>query len=44
MTNRELIDLIGILRKESREKEAAIWLDAAKTDLAITFLLTFPAK
>ena len=28
-TNPELIHLIGLLKKESREKQAAIWLDVA---------------
>ena len=28
-TNPQLIALIGLLRKESREKQAAIWLDVA---------------
>jgi large subunit ribosomal protein L18e len=28
-TNPQLIDLIGLLKKESREKQAAIWLDVA---------------
>ncbi len=29
-TNPELIQLIGLLKKESREKQAAIWLDIAE--------------
>ncbi len=28
-TNPQLINLIGLLKKESREKQAAIWLDVA---------------
>jgi large subunit ribosomal protein L18e len=28
-TNPQLIELIGLLKKESREKKAAIWLDVA---------------
>ncbi len=28
-TNPQLIELIGLLKKESKEKEAAIWLDVA---------------
>ena len=28
-TNPQLIDLIGLLKKESKEKQAAIWLDVA---------------
>ncbi len=28
-TNPQLTDLIGLLKKESREKQAAIWLDVA---------------
>jgi large subunit ribosomal protein L18e len=28
-TNPQLIDLIGLLKKESRAKQAAIWLDVA---------------
>jgi large subunit ribosomal protein L18e len=28
-TNPQLIELIGLLKKESREKQAAIWLDVA---------------
>ena len=28
-TNPQLIDLIGLLKKESREKQAPIWLDVA---------------
>jgi large subunit ribosomal protein L18e len=28
-TNPQLIDLIGLLKKESREKQASIWLDIA---------------
>ena len=29
-TNQELIQLIGLLKKESREKQAGIWLDIAE--------------
>ena len=29
-TNPELIQLIGLLKKESREKQAGIWLDIAE--------------